>query len=237
MDTTRWGPQLWSFLFTAVYNYDPKTQKQYYKRFFYDLRGILPCIYCRESFTKYLKKIPIEPYLHSTQSLLYWLYLVKDQVNTKENAGAVVERKATIKDMKVTPPFKAVCQKYAKLKASCSTSKFGCRELEGHENTFCAPNNCIKPKNTSKEAAYKEAMRYIEQNDNTSSWSRSHERHRALKKNSPGKSGHRNYSSQKYSKYSPKRSRFKRRQGVGIGQRSKGRSRRKFATFHTKKRS
>ena len=59
----------------------------------------LPCKYCRKSFKKFLKELPIDNHLDSRDSLTYWLYLIHDKVNKKlikQEAKALQERLADI---------------------------------------------------------------------------------------------------------------------------------------------
>lgn len=88
--TRAWGPLGWGFLFSCITNYpiriktakDKKT-KTVFKSLFKNLNVLLPCIFCRESFGKFYKELPIEPYLVGRIELMYWLYLMKDKVNKK----------------------------------------------------------------------------------------------------------------------------------------------------------
>ena len=92
MNTKFWGPPGWAFLGAIVFNYPKKINlklkkhrefKRYYKRLFEDLQFTLPCKYCRRSFKRFLKQLPIDDYLDSRESLTYWLYLIHDKVNQK----------------------------------------------------------------------------------------------------------------------------------------------------------
>ena len=43
----------------------------------------MPCIYCRESFKKFCKELPIESSLSGRIELMRWLYDLRNKVNEK----------------------------------------------------------------------------------------------------------------------------------------------------------
>jgi hypothetical protein len=91
--TSKWGPSCWDFLFTSIIGRYPfaidKNNKEHlllkkeFKTLLLNLKNILPCIFCRNSFKIFITELPIEPYLIGRVQLMYWLYLIKDKVNTK----------------------------------------------------------------------------------------------------------------------------------------------------------
>jgi hypothetical protein len=92
MRTKTWGSAGWDFLFSSIMCYPIKILKQnkqhdIIKKSFIDLfkslQYTLPCIFCRESYIDFYKKINIEKFLSGRIELMYWLYLIKDQVNKK----------------------------------------------------------------------------------------------------------------------------------------------------------
>ena len=92
MNTKMWGPPGWKFLHTVTFNYplsiDPmdKEQKQLskdIKEMFENLQQTLPCKYCRVSFRKFMKELPIEPFLGCGKALTYWFYCMHNKVNCK----------------------------------------------------------------------------------------------------------------------------------------------------------
>jgi hypothetical protein len=135
MDTKVWGPPMWKSLFTIASNYPLKIdknnrlhvcKKRYYKNFFTSLKNILPCKYCRISYKKFLKELPITPFLESRTQIMYWLYLIKDKVNKK----LIVQEKINgtkIFKTKPSPPFEEVCKYYEKFRAKCSQKTKTCR--------------------------------------------------------------------------------------------------------------
>ena len=62
MNTTFWGPSGWEFLHTLTFIYPIKpsyNDKVKMQKFMTSIEYILPCKYCRTSFTKYIKTLPI----------------------------------------------------------------------------------------------------------------------------------------------------------------------------------
>ena len=92
MNTKAWGPAGWMFSHTITFNYpdqidftnDEQTKlANDIKLMFRDYRNTLPCKYCRESFAKFLKQLPIEPFLGSRKALTFWFYSIHNKVNQK----------------------------------------------------------------------------------------------------------------------------------------------------------
>lgn len=91
--TSFWGPHAWNFLFSSIagaypikYNASDKSHQRKMRGFvqmFKSLKETLPCIYCRQSYAKFLKELPIIDYIHSRLSMMKWLYLIHDKVNQK----------------------------------------------------------------------------------------------------------------------------------------------------------
>ena len=109
MNTNKWGPSAWIFTHTIVANapeYLTEKQQEYYKNFFMDLKNILPCSYCRDSYTQILEVYPIDNYLHKGYLLRWWWYNVHNYVNQKLN-----------KPKGYAPPFEEVLKKYDNFKA------------------------------------------------------------------------------------------------------------------------
>lgn len=164
MSTKHWGPAAWKFLFTSIMGrYPTKIDidnaehiliKNAFKSMLVSLQIVMPCIYCRESFKKFLLELPIEPYLVGRIELMYWLYLMKDKVNNKllgqENmcykdekrklkalfySGHITEddyykQVSAVKEETFntipTPPFKEVLDQYESLRAVCSDKAKTC---------------------------------------------------------------------------------------------------------------
>lgn len=91
-NTKLWGPKLWDSLFVMILSsYPPivtnsNKHKKIKKAFINTLSGLrytLPCSFCRESYEKFYKQLPINNFSDSRINMLYWLYLMKDLVNKK----------------------------------------------------------------------------------------------------------------------------------------------------------
>jgi hypothetical protein len=164
MSTKHWGPAAWKFLFTSIMGRYPfkiemdNTEhiliKNAFKNMLTTLQIVMPCIYCRESFKKFLLELPIEPFLSGRIELMYWLYLMKDKVNNKlqnqENKCYTDEKRklkslfynglitqeeyyTQVKEFKEetfhtipTPPFEEVLNQYESLRAVCSDKAKTC---------------------------------------------------------------------------------------------------------------
>jgi hypothetical protein len=118
--TAFWGPHAWNFLFSAIagsypvkYNAaDPDHQRRAkgFLQLFTSLKETLPCGYCRQSYGRFIKELPVKDYMATRASMMQWLYLLHDKVNQKLIAQ---ERecynreaqylKAQLRDKKITP--------------------------------------------------------------------------------------------------------------------------------------
>ena len=79
MDTRFWGPPGWKLIHQVAYKYPinpTEIEKLDYGIFYSNLAFVLPCKYCRNSFTKYLKNLPIENYLVTYQIVCVHPYIV-----------------------------------------------------------------------------------------------------------------------------------------------------------------
>jgi hypothetical protein len=86
MNTTFWGPSGWQLLHTLTFIYpiNPSfNDKVKMREFMNSLCFILPCKYCRLSFTKYTKTLLIDNYLDSRELIIEWLYKIHNKVNKK----------------------------------------------------------------------------------------------------------------------------------------------------------
>jgi len=163
MSTRNWGPHAWDFLFTSIMGrYPIKVKTDEHRKIMNDFKilltsldNILPCIFCRNSFTVFLKELPIEPFLSGRIELMYWFYLMKDKVNRKlikqerkcyrdekrrlkalYHNEEISKRDYYIKIEKfklktfvtvVTPPFDQVLDKYEAFRAVCSKKSLTCK--------------------------------------------------------------------------------------------------------------
>lgn len=135
MDTKKgFGPAGWKFLFCIAANYpvtiDSRNKhhlalQKHYCSFFEMLKFMLPCVYCRRSYAKFIKKIPIQSYLGSRRDIMFWLYLIKDQVNKKLIRQEMKKSNSSF-TTKPSPPFEKVCTYYEQFRAKCSTKSQTC---------------------------------------------------------------------------------------------------------------
>lgn len=108
MQTTKWGPGLWTALHCMTYNYPEnpsKTDKNNYKVYFTMLGDMLPCIYCRNSYKTYIKHLPIELFMNDRKGLTYWLFTLHNLVNKKIGKPII--------------SFKECCKIYEGMRAKC----------------------------------------------------------------------------------------------------------------------
>ena len=86
MNTTFWGPSGWEFLHTLTFLYPEQpsyNDKVKMQNFMKSISFILPCKYCRISFTKYSNSLPITDYLDTKETMVEWLYKIHNKVNKK----------------------------------------------------------------------------------------------------------------------------------------------------------
>ena len=164
LKTKVWGPAGWDFLFSSImgaypFKIDENNKehikiKKYFKCTLKGLQWTLPCIYCRESYKKFWKQLPIEKYLKGRVELMYWLYLIKDKVNNKlmeqeqeeytqtmfeakqmyysgklsRNSyfTYVEEYKKRCFKTKASPPFQEILEFYESRRAGCSKKANTC---------------------------------------------------------------------------------------------------------------
>jgi len=82
MDTRFWGPSGWRLLHLISFTYTPK-KAHVYREFFTTLPYVLPCKFCRTSLQDYMEEEPLEPALHSLETLTKWLWKIHNKVNAK----------------------------------------------------------------------------------------------------------------------------------------------------------
>ena len=161
LSTKHWGPSYWTFLFTSVMgtypvkvdwdNTDHTFLVNEFKNAIMSLISILPCIFCRESLNGFIGDLPMEDYMNGRIEMMYWLYLIKNKVNTKlirqerralrEQKQEILQRypnnrvqylselskcKAASFKTVPTPPFEEVLEQYEALRAVCSPKAKRC---------------------------------------------------------------------------------------------------------------
>ena len=116
MDTRYWGPSGWKLLHSISFSENLPSEKDY-KDFFYALAFVLPCKYCRKSYSEYISDDPIT-------TSPKWLWRIHNCVNEKLRS----QRLCTYDD----PPYDEVKKIYEeKLHQGCSKVHF-----EGWEFLF-----------------------------------------------------------------------------------------------------
>jgi hypothetical protein len=80
MDTRYWGPSGWKLLHSITFSYEEKLKKQYVD-FFNVIAFILPCKFCRKSYSEYIINDPVD--VTSKESLTKWLWRIHNKVNDK----------------------------------------------------------------------------------------------------------------------------------------------------------
>lgn len=86
MDTRFWGPDGWKLLHSIAQKYSDRpteSQRKTYSLFFNCLKYVLPCIYCRNSFTEYTNILPVDEHLENREKLTKWMYDIHNMVNDK----------------------------------------------------------------------------------------------------------------------------------------------------------
>lgn len=113
--TKIWGPGLWAGLHSISFGYPKEPtneQREYYKNFFKLVGNILPCRYCRESYTYITSNGSTEltdEVMENRYTLTKWLYCVHEAVNQKLGVSYGVS-------------YDDVVKKYESYRASCSTN-------------------------------------------------------------------------------------------------------------------
>ncbi len=93
MNTSKWGPHAWIFIHTTVYNYPinpTREQQQHMKSFLESLQYILPCVYCRATYSTYISSHPLTGIeLQNNDSLNRWIWQLHCHVNKKLNKPSI----------------------------------------------------------------------------------------------------------------------------------------------------
>lgn len=170
MSTKFFGPAAWKFLFISILGHYPiKINnndvehifiKESFKNMLTGLAFVMPCVYCRESFKGFLQELPIEEYLVGRIELMYWLYLMKEKVNTKlrrQEKKCYTDEKMKLKAKYYSKQISET-EYYIKI-AKCKYETFLTAEtpsfeevLDTYENlrAVCSPKakTCALPKNS-----------------------------------------------------------------------------------------
>jgi hypothetical protein len=139
--TKVWGPPGWMFLHSItmgypikINDYDEKhiIRKNQMKIFFESIGHVFPCKYCRQSYIKFIKELPIDNYLNSRKNLVLWFYKIHNKVNNKLGVPQC--------DI---PSFESIYKEYDSYRAECTktTSKERIKNLN---------KGCVVPKDGKK---------------------------------------------------------------------------------------
>ena len=162
--TSAWGSSGWNFMFSSILGAYPveveaKNKehiliKKHFTNMFESLGYTMPCVFCRNSYKIFIKELPIKQFTNRRIDLMYWLYLIKDKVNTKliqqeqqcyNNEKKRLKRKVTSKLLTeadyysqvevfkkktlktvASPPFQEIIDKYEGFRAVCSNKAKTC---------------------------------------------------------------------------------------------------------------
>jgi len=97
MNTSFWGKDGWKLSHSIAYSYD-ESEMKCYKIFFNSIQYVLPCIYCRRSYKKYIELYPIQN--QSKRDLATWIYNIHNCVNEKlRKQGYVTTKDPSLKEV------------------------------------------------------------------------------------------------------------------------------------------
>jgi len=123
MDTKYWGPSGWKFLHLITFS-NAISHPSKIRCFFESLPYVLPCKFCRQSLSEYMKEIPVD-----TAAPAKWLWKIHNCVNEKLRSQSL--------NKEPDPPFNSVKRLYMdKFAAGCTKTNF-----EGWEFLFSIVEN------------------------------------------------------------------------------------------------
>jgi len=114
MDTRYWGPSGWKLLHIITFSYDHSLKKSY-EEFFETIAYILPCKFCRKSYSEYITEIPVDA--STKERFTRWLWKIHNKVNEKLRSQGLCDYE--------DPPFSKVKQMYSEeVVRGCSKVNF-----------------------------------------------------------------------------------------------------------------
>lgn len=126
--TKIWGPAMWQSLHSITFDYPENPtneQKEQYKTFFKSLAYVLPCIYCRQSYYKFINEEEntklTDKNLENRDSLILWLFNLHNRVNEKLNVTFAIT-------------FEEFKKKYESYRAKCVSNDIGCTIASSGKN-------------------------------------------------------------------------------------------------------
>lgn len=134
MQTRVWGPAAWLFLHCIAHNYDPSRAKVY-RRFFTNLREVLPCGTCRDNYgalisgTRGAAYALTEEVLKSRESFAFWWFRIHARVSADLYATCARRGEPCTRPMPETRrAYRTVRARYESYRAaSCTPEEGGCR--------------------------------------------------------------------------------------------------------------
>ena len=92
-----WGPHYWFFIYTIALSYplnpNETTKKKYYD-FIQNLPIFIPISEIGNTFSVFLDKYPVTPYLDSRESFIKWVHFVHNKLNIYLNKPEISYYKA-----------------------------------------------------------------------------------------------------------------------------------------------
>lgn len=115
MDTNFWGPSGHKLNHSIAYCYtfglyDEEIPENIITSFFNSEKYILPCIYCRRSYSKYIKELPIK----KSKNIFKWIYRIHNKINDKLRKQGYLNEK--------NPSYDYILKKYKRFvkKINCN---------------------------------------------------------------------------------------------------------------------
>lgn len=76
-DPRFWGPSLWSSLLSLAGSANSQEKRRHFRNLVDELGYLLPCSECAQNFSNHRKKLNIDDYMDSAESLVEWVYEIK----------------------------------------------------------------------------------------------------------------------------------------------------------------
>lgn len=129
--TKIWGQCAWEFFHSVTFGYplEPTIEeKQQYKNFFISIGYVLPCKYCRDSYTEFIMSdenvILKDSDLENRETLTKWAYRLHERVNKKLG-------------LTYNLTYTDIYEKYESYRAKCMPNEKGCNmPLDLKANSF-----------------------------------------------------------------------------------------------------
>jgi hypothetical protein len=86
MNQNIWGSHMWFSLHTISFNYPLKPSekdKKQYENYFTSLQFVIPCPVCKKNYIRHIQEHPIQNFLNTRKSLVYWVIDMHNMVNAE----------------------------------------------------------------------------------------------------------------------------------------------------------